>query len=1070
MRRRLLYVTLALFAYTWVSVCKAETQPINQFSGLNTDDSPLTLSNGQTPDSENVITDDGPGLQGRKGFVAFATQAPVGLWEFPKSDGTRYLIVNTGTRLLADTGGGTFQTLISTVPNDRTVAASVLGDRFYFADTLNGLKYWDATSVFIASATMKVDKLCTWKGRLVAAGIVASQRVIFLSKYLDGTNWTAPVNPSDDDAAQITVAGALDENIQALFASFKDILVWFKKNSFGGIYGSRRSNFSQRTFSDYVGVSSVETIRDCDGLLRWLGNNRKVWEFDGATFNKISEDIDNIFATVSQGDSSAKSNTQTTEAQFEAGTQSPSGFADTVTTPGNLTPKTTTFFDTGLADFSAGTFDPTDSLQIYLNGSDYRLSNHSYAHTETTSADFGSGSFDMPFYADTATVSGTLETTFPEPFNTARDGTSGTKSVWTTVRGASGWSPETMSTRIISNKLSWVETSAGISDYIYTNSKLSPMTQSTTVYFDMVSFSNSSGNSIFPEFYLADSQAGSRSGIFGAATWWRLAFIGGQFSGFSNSCGLSSGSGGSFSYPATIAVNITPTNYTVSANGTLVFTGTHSCGTPGMYAYMGFQNNNFGGGTTTVSIDNFTVQPQTFTYTSPAFDTAVSRPLWGTFTATSSGLTTPTYKSLVSDDNVSYDAASTVTSGSNLGSASKRYYKIQAIFNHTAATGSASLTALQDWSTLGYTTGTFTSRTFYTGLASPLWGVLAISSTVVNPAVINTYTQSSNDGSSWDARVAATNGIQITSARKSYLRYQIELKPTSYTAGTDVSDVTLTAKSTGTWTSAALSIGSAITAWGPLGATFNNGSGNITIQFSTSTNGVTFSSWTVVPNNTIPVVSTAPFAAVRVIFDLDVATDTPNIDDITINWTEGSTVRAASAYSNQRYWLAVAIGATTNNRVLIFDKKRQWQRYNGINMDACTLYNSKLYFGNSTGIYNAENGYSDNSAAIASYYRTTTIAPNKLDLNTNFDYLYMTTDPSDSTLATSFQINGIPTDYSMGSFQMNSTTGFQNFKLPFGASEVQTGKNISFKWSVSGTSFWRISNGTLYHQPLALPE
>ncbi len=39
----------------------AEVLAINQFSGLNTDDSPLQLAEGQTPDSENVVTDDGPG-------------------------------------------------------------------------------------------------------------------------------------------------------------------------------------------------------------------------------------------------------------------------------------------------------------------------------------------------------------------------------------------------------------------------------------------------------------------------------------------------------------------------------------------------------------------------------------------------------------------------------------------------------------------------------------------------------------------------------------------------------------------------------------------------------------------------------------------------------------------------------------------------------------------------------------------------------------------------------------------------------------------------------------------------
>lgn len=1041
MKRRFLYVTLALFACTWLSVCNAETQAINQFSGLNTDDSPLTLSNGQTPDSENVLDDDGPGLQGRKGFVSFATQTPVGMWEFPKSDGTRYLIVNTGTRLLADTGAGTFQTLVSTVPADRTVAASVLGDRFYFADTLNGLKYWDSTTVFVASGTMKVDKLCTWKGRLVAAGITASQRVIFLSKYLDGTSWTAPINPSDDDAAQITVAGALDENIQALFASFKDILVWFKKNSFGGIYGSRRSNFSQRTFSDYVGVSSVETIRDCDGLLRWLGNNRKVWEFDGATFNKISEDIDNIFATVSQGDSSAKSNTQTTEAQFEAGTQSPTGFLDTVTTPGSLTPKTTSFTDTASSDFDAGTQSPAGWFDGTITAGSYQLATSTAINSfvDTSSADFSGGTL---VNGDTTTFKGEVHCKvnlnsvvyFLGCSNNNVDINSGTGRQFTLATSS-------------------VITGGGFTAGYPTQ----PFTPTTPLTMSIRADSANTPGTVIISTVIANFNSTNFqfhfnvSTTLAAGTYW-LYGTGGNTDGahrvqwVKDGCSASTGlfqqiDGGSITNNTTLGIRIISAEF-----------------------------------------------PSTATLTSRAFDNGFSTNTWlwnwSTLSATqgqsvdfnnaSATGGSISFQTQTSPDSSTWDSAISVANGGTPTSTVRRYYRYVASLapnaNYSVTPALSDVT--QAMSTRIRPAAVFTSRSFDTGLTLPVWGLFASTVTAIAGGGVgqNLKTQVSADNATWDAGVAATNGTKIGSSNKRYFRYVWSSTASSITAYDRLDEVAAYAKSTGTFTTSALSIGSQITAWGPLSASFSTGGGNVTMQFSTSTNGVTFSSWTTISNNTTPAVSTAPFAAVRFLFDLSVATNTPSVDDVTINWTEGSTVRAASAYSNQRYWLAVAIGATTNNRVLIFDKKRQWQRYNGINIDACTLYNSKLYFGNSTGIYNAENGYSDNTSPIASYYRTTTLAPNKLDLNTNFDYLYMTTDPSDSTLTTSFQINGIPTDYSMGSFQMNSTTGFQNFKLPFGASEVQTGKNISFKWSVSGTSFWRISNGTLYHQPLALPE
>jgi len=427
-KRIFFYLTLLLVL---AAPLKAETVSFNQFSGLNSDDSPLTLQNGQTPDSENVITDDGPGLQGRKGFTAYSTETVTGsfasLWEFPLSNGTRYLIEASGGRMKATTAGG-FTVNISTIPTDRLTVGTPLGDRFYFANTTDGLKYWDGASVTVASTTMKVDKLVTWKGRLAAAGIAAAPRVIYLSKYLDGTNFTAPTNPSDDDAAIITVAGALDENIQALYSSFQDKLVWMKKNSFGAIYGSRRSNFAQRTFSDFIGVSSPETIRDCDGVLRWLGSNRMVWEFDGSTFKKISEQVDTIFAGISQGDSSSRVNTQTSQADWVAGSQSPSGFGDTTVIVGSLTPKTSTFLDTLQSDFQGGTCDPTDSCDTTLSSGS--LSAKISTITWTDATDWGAGAFDNTLFVDTETVAGNLQTTFPETCSGIRDGSSGSKRVW----------------------------------------------------------------------------------------------------------------------------------------------------------------------------------------------------------------------------------------------------------------------------------------------------------------------------------------------------------------------------------------------------------------------------------------------------------------------------------------------------------------------------------------------------------------------------------------------------------------------------------------------------------------
>lgn len=1026
---------------------KGEVQSFNKFSGLNTDDSPLQLQDGQTPDSENVLTDDGPGVQGRKGFVSFSTEPSAGLWEFPLSNGTRYIITKSGGNLKAATANGIFSILISTVPSDRVTAAAPLGDKFYFADTLNGLKYWNATAVFVASASLTVDKLVTWKGRLAAAGLSGATRTIYLSKLYDGTSWTAPTNPSDDDAAQITVSGALDENIQALYASFQDKLMWMKTSAFGGIFGSRRSNFIQRTFSDRVGVSSPETIQDCDGKLRWLGANRIVWEFDGSTFYKISEDVDTLFAAVSQGDSAQRSLIQTTQADWTGGTQSPSSFADTDTTPGSVTPRTTTYTDTSAADVGGGSCSPATYCDTTtVSGSVYLATTTPVtAFVDTDASDFGAGTltqisstttsgsivlaFQPQFLANSSSCSGlpvgpeggscldSLGRSFQVPLSVVLStvtlplGKTGTPSGGMRLRvfSDSGNSPGTMLASSIDHSVQDLTSSTAAVTWsnwvdLGNNPISAPALLANTTYWIKINQTNGSCNPL-SSFFTWDQIAGcdpTRRSIF-------------------NETG----------------------NTADGRFGFKIYASTY-------YATGNIVSRSFDVG----------------------FTTATWLWSWSTFTVTSTlNGGTATYQTQTSSDSINWNTLATVVSGSTAPSTVQRYIRYKA-----SLTGGATNTPTINDVTLNMTdrirpTAVFTSRTLDTGFGTPVWGLLnATVSQQASGGTSQFMTQASADGVTWDAGVVTSTGFKIQSTPKRYLRYLYQSTATSVANYARLDDATVTAKATGTFTSAAFTIGSLITAWGPVTLSLSNGGGSTTIQFSTSTNGVTFSSWTTISNNATPTVSTAPYAAVRVLFTMDVATQTPTLADITVNWVEGSNIRAASIFFNQRYWLAVATTSTTNNLVLVYDKKKQWQRYSAISATALSLYNSALYFGNSGGIYHAETGYNDNGSNINSYYQTPAITPAGLDSKAKFLWFYTTTDSSDSTLSTSYQIDSSSTTYNFGSSAMNNTNGIQNIKLPFSADEVQEGRLINIKWSIPGTSFWRVLNGSLYFDRDTIPE
>ena len=83
--------------------------------------------------------------------------------------------------------------------------------------------------------------------------------------------------------------------------------------------------------------------------------------------------------------------------------------------------------------------------------------------------------------------------------------------------------------------------------------------------------------------------------------------------------------------------------------------------------------------------------------------------------------------------------------------------------------------------------------------------------------------------------------------------------------------------------------------------------------------------------------------------------------------------------------------------------------------------------------------------------------------------LIINADNSTASLLTTYQVDGVGTDYSLPTYAMNTQSGFQNYKLPFPFSQVQQGKFVSFKFAVSSTAAWRFLGATLYFMPDRVP-
>lgn len=866
---------------------------VNQFGGLNTDFSPIFLKDNETPDSENVITDLGPGLQPRAGFVSYSTESAKNIWQFspPGSSGNKYqIIVTTSGVVKATAGGGIFSIKIATVSTSVTTVGTQLGNDFYFSNTVDGLQYWDTSSTVLISTSLNFSILTTHKDRLWGCGKTGAERTIYISEFggatdfgtrlAAGTIFSLVVNPVDTDPAQIPVGGSLDENILGL-TPFGDVIVWHKPHSFGEVAGSDRSDFEQRTVSNDVGTAYPETVKDCDGELRFMGPNRTIYAYDRAKYWRISDTIQNILKAVSQGDSNARSYNWDSQ-----------------------------------ADFSQG-----QSLQVSTSVQAGTLQLSTWTATDTSDTDFAQGS-GVNF--DTNTVLGSVRLSYPDTdvLNSSfENGTDPNADNWTRFGG------------------SWLKTTTALS---YSG---------TACMVDITPGANS-----FYTLRILDINSNvlaAQSQIPTLNVWTLRSFPLGSYIG-----------------------KILIISFVDKA------------------------------GISYIKSDPFLCDGQDITWYDTQFGTG------------NNGI-----------DLLSHGRSSN-------------------------------------------TEATFISRSFDTGFSSAAWLASNFFETENGNSVL-VRTQTSSDSANWDTLQTWNNGSSPASGWNRYIRYRLDISTTVNSDGPpSFNAAVLSARaSTGSWVSNSVPIGSQ-PSWGLFSENDNLNGGSSVYAFYTDSdstknivNGVpvvgSYLSSQTITSGQIPSVSTAPYAFISSYFSITNSTQNPTLNSASIGWTEGSTIRASSAYYLQRYWLGVAVNSTTNNRVLVYDRNKNWQRYNGINADTLGIYNSNLYFGNTGGIYQAESGTSDNGAAISSYYRTKDYFPSSLDIYSTYQDLFVTSDNSNSTLSTSYQIDGNSTDNSLNSYLMNTQSGRQNVRIPFPSSQVTQGKTINLKFSVSSTSAWRFLNGTL---------
>jgi hypothetical protein len=366
-------------------------------------------------------------------------------------------------------------------------------------------------------------------------------------------------------------------------------------------------------------------------------------------------------------------------------------------------------------------------------------------------------------------------------------------------------------------------------------------------------------------------------------------------------------------------------------------------------------------------------------------------------------------------------------------------------------------------------TGTYTSSAFDTTFSTPIIGPPFIVAYTSSSVAALTYTnENSSDGISWSAPVAlSTAGPSLSGKR--YWRY-LENFTTSNGTTTAISNGLVTeAETTGYYITPCILVASP-TSFGNLIVNGVTNGGSFTFWVATgATCGLataTNAPWVLQTANAGITVSTgSTYIAARILFNVDVATEVPTLNDITFTWVSGAFRPATtSARWDDRYLLFFTTSTSVtaaNDHIFIYDQNQKWQLWDDEPAASATLYLNRLYTGDSgpTGLfYQQDIGQSDNGNPFTMTFQTADFDGGDPNMRKQFTRAYMMLGaPSGSngtaTLNCTYTIDGSANTYPLGNVVLNESpenTGYFVAKLPFPASQPSTGHWLSMTCGASG--------------------
>lgn len=382
------------------------------FLGMNDADTPATLPKCESPALLNTESNlDGSAILKRKGFAKVAdlavTTSPVsGSHSFIDSSGNRKDIVCQDRNCSASTNGNAFTQFYSSGGLNGGTSGAIptrwswvdVGGVAYGANNRRDpILYYNGTSTASPAGMPTGSILELTQDRLAIGDITSQPNRVHYSSAGAYDQFTVGVNPEDSFFDDFGAAGDRIRGIKCI----EGTCFIFKTASITSCEMDDQYNTQCSVISGNIGTTDPASIVTAGSSLYFRAQDKNYWEIDSSGLVQISKKIPNLVASQSGGlGGGENSNTQTTQADWQAGDQTPDLSWNTTTENGSIFPSSITLVDSSSSNFAAGTI-PASMTTGVVQGS-LRLSTAAYI---VYNGDFESGTCAAGTYWTCSTIS-----------------------------------------------------------------------------------------------------------------------------------------------------------------------------------------------------------------------------------------------------------------------------------------------------------------------------------------------------------------------------------------------------------------------------------------------------------------------------------------------------------------------------------------------------------------------------------------------------------------------------------------------------------------------------------------